>query len=101
MTKSHDVMVSLATCYHMLVPDLKFSQRALECAEAAERITTEDGGEGAWLVELLRRQRKMEEEKERGRGLLKERFHKCCLKMPQYTQVALMPLYSLVPRSFV
>lgn len=75
--------LSLATCYHMLGPDLHSTLPALRYAEAAMESAVGDGDEIAWLLELLRRQRTVEEAKERGKELMMEQP----LKMPEYTQV--------------
>ena len=71
----------------MLGPDLQYTLPALRHAEAAMETAVGGGEEEvAWLLELLRRQRRVEEAKERGRDLMREQPREQ-LQMPKYTQV--------------
>ena len=73
----------------MLGPDLQYTLPALRYGEVAmETAHVGDRDEIEWLLELLRRQRRAEEAKEKGRSLMKEQSCEQ-LKMPQYTQVGI------------
>lgn len=72
----------------MLGTDLQFTEPAIRCAEKAKEkvVHVEDSKEVEWLLELLRRQRTVEEKKERGMDIVRQ-LDQGQLKMPQYTQV--------------
>ena len=88
VSESHVVEFSLATCYHMLGNNLQFVVPALQHAEVAmETADEENMKEVKWLVELLQRQKRIEEKKEKGSKLM-EKWSAKRHKMPQFTQVA-------------
>lgn len=92
-SESHAVEFSMATCYHMLGNDLQFVVPALQHAEAAMETAGEENiKEIKWLVELLQRQKRIEEEKKRASKLMENSEQH---KMPQFTQVAPWHVMSL------
>ena len=82
----YDVNFSLATCYHMLGSDIQCTNEALRHAEEAKKADGDDSKEVDWLIELLKRQKAVEEEKIKGMKKI-EKWTLSSLKMPPCTQV--------------
>ena len=75
---------------------IKFAQLArtkpLQDEKEEHKIYEEEDNELEWLIELLKRQRSVEEAKERGRREL-EKWPLVKLEMYQYTQVSKLNYY--------
>ena len=70
----------------MLGTGLHVTSMALEHARQARATAGEDLKEVEWLLELLNRQREVEERKEQGMRVI-EKWPRQQLKMPHYNQV--------------
>lgn len=90
--QSHDVNLSIATCYHRLGTEQQFIVPALHHVElAVEEAEAGEAKEAKWLMELLERQRSVEERKKRGTEEI-SKWPPEQMKVPQYTQVSLSNL---------
>ena len=83
---AYDVNFSLATCYHLLGAEHHCTAAALQHAQDARRVAAKDCEEVEWLIQVLERQKAVEERKEEGKKKL-ERIPLEELKMLQFTQV--------------
>lgn len=103
LSRSCSVHFSLATCHHLLGSDLQNTTTAIKFAQLARQKTSkgeeeeeevndeEEESELEWLIELLERQRSVEEARVKGRKEL-EKWPLVKLGMPQYTQVSSLQL---------